>query len=315
MIRSTSIHSHKFFPQEKGLFDELDSILWHMDEPFGSTSIYAQWNVFREAQKIGLTVMLDGQGADEQLAGYSSFYSVRFADLAKHFRFVTLYREISSYLRIRAKTESYISAHNIIFSSLISAFLPRIVWNYIYYIKCMIVGIPFPKKILRRVLLRRKLYPLNDEKRYINDSMKCGMQALLHYEDRDSMAFSIESRVPFLDYSLVENIHAMPFHYKIRNGVTKSVLRDGLEDILPEKIRTRYSKLGFVTPEDQWIKENYTEFREVLSKSCDSLSPLLAPEEVLNWFDKNNQSIQRGDFLAWRIICAGRWINLFHVKV
>ena len=71
------------------------------------------------------------------------------------------------------------------------------------------------------------------------------------------MAHSIESRVPFLDCDLAEFVYAMPFDYKLRNGITKSVLRDGLKGILPEKIRKRYSKLGFVTPEDQWINNNF----------------------------------------------------------
>lgn len=76
---------------------------------------------------------------------------------------------------------------------------------------------------------------MRDARQYILDSMQYGMQSLLHYEDRDSMAFSIESRVPFLDYELVETIFEAPFRHKIRKGVTKALLRDGLRDILLKK--------------------------------------------------------------------------------
>ena len=73
VIKATGVYSHKTFPQETNLFEDLDSLLWHMDEPFASTSMYAQWNVFRAAKECGMKVMLDGQGSDEQLAGYTHF--------------------------------------------------------------------------------------------------------------------------------------------------------------------------------------------------------------------------------------------------
>jgi asparagine synthase (glutamine-hydrolysing) len=129
------------------------------------------------------------------------------------------------------------------------------------------------------------------------------------------MAFSIESRLPFLDYQLVEEVFSMPLEHKIRDGITKKVMRDALKDIMPRKITERHSKLGFVTPEDKWIRENSNEIREELVKACRRLAPIVEETKVLSWYDKNIQQLRRGDFSVWRIICAARWADLFNVKI
>ena len=84
--------------------------------------------------------------------------------------------------------------------------------------------------------------------------------ALLHYEDRNAMAFSIESRVPYLDVRLVEYIASLPPDQKIRNGVTKIALRNAVKGIIPESIRCRMDKMGFVTPEEIWMKQTLRPF-------------------------------------------------------
>lgn len=315
VIRHAHIHSHKVYPDDSKLFDEVDKIIWHMDEPFGSTSIYAQWNVFREAGKQGLTVMLDGQGADEQLAGYSPFYGVHFADLLKRFKFITFLREVKAYMKLRASTEMHVNAKQIVLAAVASAYAPKKIYNVMSETYLASMGLPFSVEQLKEVYQNRNIYPMGDAKQYILDSMRYRMQALLHFEDRDSMAFSIESRVPFLDYELVEAIFEMPFKHKIRNAITKAVLRDGLKGILPEKIRNRYSKLGFVTPEDKWINANYEQYKEELEAACDALEPLLDKQRVMTWFDRNEGRVARGDFMIWRIICAGRWAKIFKVSM
>ena len=203
VIKSTNIYSHRIYPDGSTLFDEVDKIIWHMDEPFGSTSIYAQWNVFREARKNGLTVMLDGQGADEQLAGYSAFYGVHFADLLKRRKYISFWREVRAYKKLRASTEAHVNAKQIVLAAVAAAHAPKNVHNILSETYLASLGLPFSAEQLKEVYQDRNIYPMGDSKQYILDSMQCGMQALLHFEDRDSMAFSIESRVPFLDYELV----------------------------------------------------------------------------------------------------------------
>ena len=94
---------------------------------------------------------------------------------------------------------------------------------------------------------------------------------MLHYEDRNSMAHSIESRVPFLDYRIVERVLSLPDEYKICNSETKFILRKAMQGILPDKIVNRHDKLGFVSPEEVWIRENSEIFRNEISSACDYL--------------------------------------------
>ena len=315
VVKKTEVYSHKIYPDGSTLFDEMDKIIWHMDEPFGSTSVYAQWNVFREAKKNNLTVMLDGQGADEQLAGYSSFYGVYFAQLLRQLRFITFWRELKSYKKLRASTEKHVKSKKILLSAIVAAYLPQGIYMKLRKKFQHSVELPFTAEQVEMVYKNRKIYSMGDSKQFILDNMQCGMQSLLHFEDRNSMAFSIESRVPFLDYKLVETIMGIPLRYKIRNGITKAVLRDGLKGILPEKIRSRYSKLGFVTPEDKWINEHYDQYSKELESACDVLEPLVDKQWVMEWFEKNCGKIARGDFTVWRIICAGRWARIFQVSM
>lgn len=316
VISETDVTSIKVFPEEENLFAKLDKIIWHMDEPFDSTSVYAQWNIFAAASENGLTVMLDGQGADEQLAGYTGFYTVLFAYYLRRFSFFKLARELYSYRRLRSVTEKHISMNSIILNAVLSAYIPeRIKLDIKRKLSYRNVDLPFDNELIDKVLENRYIYPVHSPQQYIRDSIRFGMSTLLHYEDRNSMAHSIESRVPFLDYELVESIYRMPFEYKIRKGITKAVMRDGLEGVLPEKIRKRYNKLGFVTPEDQWINHNVEFFEAELEKTCDSLANLISKEKVMEWYHAKAGNIPRGNSLVWRIICAGHWMKVFNVHL
>ncbi len=317
VVKVTSVIAHKTFPQETNLFEDLDKLLWYMDEPFTSTSQYAQWNVFQAAKECGMKVMLDGQGADEQLAGYTGFYIVMVADRLRKRQFGKFLKEWKVYKRNRAVTEKYISSYEILLPAIAALIVPK---KCKYILQMLFYWLfpnrqPFSKQQLRMALKTELSYPVHNSRLYIAESVRNGLASLLRYEDRNSMAHSIESRVPFLDCDLAEFVYAMPFDYKLRNGITKSVLRDGLKGILPEKIRKRYSKLGFVTPEDQWINNNFEKYRMELQNALNLLSDVLEPDSVMKWFDANEGKMRRSDFTPWRIICAGHWVNLFHVEL
>lgn len=316
VVGHTHVIPHKIFPKEEDLFKNLNEIIWHMDEPFGSTSIFAQWNVFRSAKEQGLTVMLDGQGADEQLAGYTGFYSVILAYYLRRFRLIKFGKEVYYYCKNRRVSEKYVSAIDVMLNAFVSAFIPNKVKLFLKRKSGYGYSqLPFSEALIEETVKDRELYPVSDPQKYSLDHMKCSMSALLHYEDRNSMTHSIESRVPFLDYKLAESVYSMPISYKIREGITKSVMRDGLGEILPYKIKNRISKLGFVTPEEKWINNNFDTFRTELEYACKKLENLIDSNKIMDWFDKNRGAIKRGDYLPWRIICAGHWIDVFHVKI
>ena len=137
----------------------------------------------------------------------------------------------------------------------------------------------------------------------------------LRWTDRNSMAHSLESRVPFLDYRLVEFVTGLPDHYKIRAGVTKTVLREGMSDLVPSAVLRRRDKMGFVTPEEIWAKEaGGGPFRERLADAVAACKGIIAPEAVS--LLEGCLTGQSGyDSAVWRIICLGAWMRLFNVAV
>jgi asparagine synthase (glutamine-hydrolysing) len=314
VVKETGVVSHKIFPQFDDLFDDLDKIAWHQDEPYGSTSIYSQWNVFKAAKSSGITVMLDGQGADEQLAGYDGFFTANLNELFRKGHFIRLYKEAKAFKRIFGKTK----------------FNPLIGMCY------SILSYYFPnlsKTAARKILSGNQMDWLDkgqmdkvtlssilkhSQLSIINNSMQqliyTSLPALLHYEDRDSMAHSIESRVPFLDYRLVEFVIGLPDSFKINNARTKHVLREAMKGIIPDRIYNRHDKLGFMSPEEVWIRDNPEVFREELIQACGYLPSMIDQIKVLQWYDERLNSNKSFGYSFWKIISVGRWMKVFGVE-
>jgi asparagine synthase (glutamine-hydrolysing) len=138
------------------------------------------------------------------------------------------------------------------------------------------------------------------------------LPALLHYEDRNAMAFSIESRVPYLDVRFVEYVASLPPDQKIRNGVTKIALRNAVKGIIPECIRCRMDKMGFVTPEQIWMKETLRPFvLAVISADSFRARPYWNADAVM----RDYQAFLGGGSAyspeIWRIVCTELWLRKF----
>ncbi|MFA7689805.1 MAG: asparagine synthase-related protein [Methanofastidiosum sp.] len=147
------------------------------------------------------------------------------------------------------------------------------------------------------------------ENKLYNDVYYSSLPRLLQYEDRDSMAFSIESRVPFLDYRLVEFIFSLPIKFKINKGWTKYILRKSMKGVLPEKIRCRKDKMGFVTPQDLWLKEIENDVRGIVNSF--SKRGYVKSEEIpkiLDEYYNGNNSLGK---LVWKVFCLELWFRIF----
>jgi asparagine synthase (glutamine-hydrolysing) len=315
VVNKTAVDAHYVHPSFDKLFDLSEKITWHQDEPFGSTSIYAQWNVFELASKNDVIVMLDGQGADEQLAGYHGFFAPLYYGLFKSGQWIRLFREI----RLIKKYHGYSPLKAL--EHIANMMLPE-----------------FVKSPLKRLLGRNHKAPTwLDVKgmgvNVVDPHIKLGsyvgsinalcysqltssnLQALLHWEDRNSMAHSLESRVPFLDYRLVEFSMGLPDDFKISGGKTKLILREAMSGILPDKIRDRVDKLGFATPEEVWFKKNGTElFKQKLDESIRILNGLVT-EEIRDYFDDVVSEKKPFSFTLWRVINFAQWVKVFNVNL
>jgi asparagine synthase (glutamine-hydrolysing) len=225
------------------LVDDLPRIVEAQGEPFGSTSICAGWYVMRAAKAAGVKVMLDGQGGDELLAGYRGHLGFRLADLIARGRFRELRAEVAGTEHGPLALATAV-ARPFAPESLVRAVRARTRGSLVHpELRGARVGhldgSPFPDRLRRyqQLVLTRR-----------------GLPELLRYEDRNSMAHSLEARVPFLDHRLVELCFSLPPHELIRGGETKSLLRRALGDLLPPAVRERRDKLGFVTPEAEWLR-------------------------------------------------------------
>ncbi|MDA1354291.1 MAG: asparagine synthase (glutamine-hydrolyzing) [bacterium] len=300
------IKTHRIFPSLRDFLNDLDEVIWHQDQPFTTSSISAQWHVFKAAKKEGLIVMLDGQGADEQLAGYHHFFPPLFAHLLKTGHWIRLIRELRFYRRKHG--HSLLKTLQVLLFSLVPSIIFRYIWQSI--------GKGRPSWLLstsKSHLLKRRLTAFSKgiQSTSIAELQWLNLSMLLRYEDRNSMAHSIESRLPFLDYRLVEHILGLRDDQKIRDGVTKWVLRQSEAPRLPNKILNRMDKMGFVTAEKKWLKEEPELFISELNKAKQILAPIIDCDQ----FDEYIRSVSNGKitFSPWKVICLARWMRRFDV--
>lgn len=313
VVEHTGVEAHYVYPDPRRLFTELDRITWHQDEPFGSTSIFAQWSVFALAAEHGVKVMLDGQGADEQLAGYRGFHGALYAGLFRRMRWLELLRE----LRAAGRTQGISTWWALKYVA--DALLPDILRQPLRTLFGQIPESPGWLNLERLGAMpcdpfRRQGAAMSVGELSLRQLTATNLQMLLHWEDRDSMAHSIEARVPFLDHKLVEFVLGLPDSFKLHRGVTKRVLREGMRGVLPEAIRTRMSKLGFATPEEHWVLHELPEkFREALGKAVEQSGGILSRQAVCVLDD---MIVGKRDFsfLPWRMISFGAWMERFDVR-
>ncbi len=301
VLERTGAEPHYTVPEPQDLAATVSQLVWQQEEPFGSSSIFAQWTVMRLAARQGVKVLLDGQGADELLAGYHGFFGAYFADLLAQGRGVTLLRELGAYRRLHGPLSRYALA------TLARALLPAAL---IGGLRDRLTGsADWMAEDFRRQWGAHAAEPVRTgshmqamQRRLLTGN---GLRALLHYEDRNSMAFGIETRLPFLDYRLVEFLCGVDPGHKIRRGWTKAILRDAMEEILPEEVRRRADKMGFVTPEDVWFRTSLREMaRDILSDSRTRARGYLNVEAALAHFERHAAGQTNISNTIWR------WLNL-----
>ena len=233
---------HRVSPDAESFWNNLQAMTYHHDEPILGPSAFAQWSVMKEANSKNVPVLLGGQGADETLCGYQKYFYFYLMQLAKDTdsRF---FREASAWLF--SGTQYYWTA------DAVARYLPGL-----FRSPLSLAGRLCTEEFHRDcVQMRLDLGAANGlAERQKTDLVYTSIPALLHHEDRTSMAHSVETRLPFLDYELVQFAVNCPVSLKLRDGWSKWILRNALTDTLPERIRLRKSKLGFDVPEGAWIR-------------------------------------------------------------
>src|SRR5215472_4432440 len=239
-----SVSNFGVYPDPLRLVEEAERLAWHQEHPFVGPSIYAQWCVMRLAADCGVTVLLDGQGADESLAGYLVSQGSHYRDLFSQLRWITLLKSASTQVQragLRSLPALLLPERPSIFGPLaLSEPLP-LHPEFVSLACCP----PSRTKARFKSALHNELY----------QQLRCSMlQKLLRFADRSSKAFSREVRLPYLDHRVVEYLFAIPEAQKICGATTKFVLRNAVRGRLPDAVTNRVDKKGFETPQSAWLR-------------------------------------------------------------
>jgi asparagine synthase (glutamine-hydrolysing) len=289
-VESTGADTTYTNPTSHEFIGELRDFVWHQEEPIVSTGPYAQWCVMRSAREQ-VTVLLDGQGGDELIAGYVPYQLVYLRQLRKEGKYDLLRKEAMAsrdVLTPLAKRRLKQRRKRLATSSLLKpAFLARTTDP----------GYGRSQSELKERLLQ--------------DLLIYSLPCLLRYEDRNSMAFSIESRVPYLDQEFVDHILSLPEDAIVRHGWSRWILRAALKGTLPEKIRLRRWKVGFTTPEMRWIKARRAAFTSLYQSPAFQARPYWDGEAVVQAFRACCKGRVEESMFFWRAANVELWLREF----
>ncbi len=296
------IQKHFVQPSALGLIKDFEKLCYHQEEPFQSSSIYAQFKVFELASQQQVKVLLDGQGADEILAGYNKYIHWYLQQLAAKNKFVATYKEkrllrknslpfkwgVMNYLA------AYLPAHAVI----------QLEQNeYMKTIRQPGISKEFVAALQGREWegIRKPIITKLNDILYFN-THTLGLEELLRFADRNSMAHGREVRLPFLNHQLVEFIFSLPANYKIHDGFTKWLLRKVMDKKMPDEIVWRKDKVGYEPPQKQWMhNETLQDYmheakRKLVTKGI--LQKKVLDEKIIP------KSAHDDNSFDWRYLCA-----------
>ena len=296
------VQPHFITPTSADLWRDWEKMIWHQEAPVGSSSIFAQWCVMKAAAKEGIKVLLDGQGSDEYLGGYYNFAGMavwedlrKFKFLAAHKTYYGLKKNFTPNMR-----KALLQALSYGLPTKLRLAVRKKSRNAFSFLSENGIQQAKEAKIPERGAFGFNELAIN--------SLQYGLYELLRYEDRNSMAFSIESRVPFLDHQLVKSGLHIPVKERCKNGWTKFPLRKMLENQLPSEVVWRKDKKGFVTPQQKWLTELNSEIKRWLTET--ELPPFLNRDSLLNSCDKSLSSpALQSEF--WRVLSVIKWWEIF----
>lgn len=296
VVAATGVEPHYVFPSGENLLGDLEQWIWHQEEPVAGTNEYAQYCVARMAREHNIKVLLDGQGADEQLAGYRKFIFVYLRQLLFTRRYAKAAQEAAAFLLNPdiLRTSRIVDGRRYFFKS---AGRADTLWPELISPEKP-AGMGINMSLHQRLLL---------------DMTTFSLPVLLRYEDRNSMAFGVEARVPFVDHVLVEWLSKLPADMLLSNGWTKYIMRQSLGDLLPPLVRQRKTKLGFLTPEANWLTGPVKPWVLETLNAPYYLGEIADIEKIR----KLRSDFERGEHspdllsLLFRLTCYETWARLF----
>lgn len=301
--------THKVRVSATGLGDVADDLIVSQGEPFGTTSIVAQRFVFEAAREAGVPVLLDGQGADELFGGYRSSLASHLAGLARHGRLLAASRLT---WEVSRRPDVHLDVR--LAARVVAPILPA-------RTRARLLGTaglgPFPAWLDSTWFREHGVDgsassdPASLDEALRRAFTRTSLPSLLRFEDRNSMRFSVESRVPFLEPDLVRSVFSMPTDALVsREGITKFTLRRALRGVVPDAVLDRRDKVGFTTPGDRWLRELSPWVERTLAGTAMERLPGLNSAVCLAEWEEMRDGRRSFDWRAWRWVNAARWAEL-----
>jgi len=277
-------------PTDQDFIRELEAWVWHMEEPMVSSAPFAMWMVMRLARRQ-VTVTLDGQAGDELLAGYDHYPYVLLRQLLRERRYGEFARE---------------------------AWLLRDIVSPLVRRRLRERGQRVDVAAMLQKSFTRGRKPPDDDRvaddlkhRLLQDFRTYSLPPLLRYEDRASMAHSLEARLPFLDQELVDYILTLPRTAIIHNGWTRAIVRQALHGVLPAKVEARRKKIGFTTPEFRWYRRQRAVLQSLMRSPAFRARPYWKAAAVAENFRRACAGEVEESMFFWRAVNAEVWLRVY----
>lgn len=264
VIKKFNLENEVVYPKFDEMLKKLSKLTYHQEYPIAGSSMFAQWCVMELVKKNGVTVLIDGQGADEFLCGYKEFKYFAIWDLFYQGKFAQFFKERKLFNKYFGENE-------------------KIGWGFVLY--------PIRKYFGRKPVEWEFGTSLKERLKY---AVENDLSNLLMSADRNSMAHSIEIRLPFTNKELIEFAINLPNRLLYNNSETKSILRKSMKGILPDSIINRKDKIGFAPPQSIWLTSN------------DGKKEVEKAEHLLKQFN-----LQPNKKWPWRSIAAANFITTF----
>ncbi|MDD4496858.1 MAG: asparagine synthase (glutamine-hydrolyzing) [Methanosarcinaceae archaeon] len=283
--------------------EAIRSTIRKIDEPFRSFGILSIDQVFELAARDGTKVILDGQGADEIFYGYGYHYVFYLREHLRHLKITSFFKDLQSILHYNRGIKK----------------------NLVKFILSIFIPYPVKAKIKRHTLRKEGItvYPHRFENQMFKNIknmdeltgyslIESPLPEYLNFEDKISMYHSVESRVPFLDYRLVEYVSKLPYTYKIHRGVRKYILREAFKEILPPQVYGRMDKKGMTNDEELLFKTSLTDFANRIFASQEFKSRKFWDAETIK---KDYGLFLKGEKnynpIFWRTIAVELWLRMY----
>ncbi|MGJ0302816.1 asparagine synthase (glutamine-hydrolyzing) [Aliarcobacter cryaerophilus] len=297
------LKKHFIYPKAEDLSKIIEDLIYTQEEPFRSLAVFSQYEIYKYIKNnTNTTVLLNGQGADEIFTGYTNFYYVYLLELLKTFELKLFFKEFVSLKRNRELSTKNICIQ--LLRTFVNSFLKRRDKYKLF------------NKDFDFIKPKNKFSDLLKNSLYQNLTFSA-LREYLKYEDKNSMRFSLESRLPFLDYRLVQSVFALKNEDKIRNGFSKFTLRKIAKDKIPDKTLNRKDKMGFVSPQEVWQK---TILKDELDKAFkdiekNGLFDFINKKNIFDLYENYKNNRLNDWAIIWRIYCLYKWKKVWIINL